>query len=328
MAADANREHSTAGRLVTFALVVGGLFASAYAFGERLPGHSHTGSTTDGHAHTHTTGGSDTTSMDGMTHDHSGGGDTVALTTSSATSDGYMLVEEPGTPIVPCPSAGCHATSTFHLTAPDGSTVTAFDWVHGAFLHVVLVSPDLTRFEHVHPEVQADGTWVLTAPDDNEWHVVFESTPTGAGDPVIVTSHFAAKDPAATAPDADLPALNSTATVTAADGTRLVVDLRTTDTGLQFTVTTSTGSPAEGLEAYLEQPAHLVAFRVDDLAYAHIHPTSEIGDPVITYMGALPADTTYRLFLQFSYLGEVLTVPYTYVTCPTSPHGAREVQNP
>ena len=183
MAADANRQHSTAGRLVTFALVVGGLFGSAYAFGEWLPGHSHAGPTTDGHTHTHTTGASDTTSMDGMegmTHDHSGGGAAVALTTSSDMSNGYMLVEQPGTPILRCPSAGCHATSTFHLTAPDGSTVTAFDWVHGAFLHVVLVSPDLTRFEHVHPEVQPDGMWVLTAPDDHEWHVVFESTPTGA----------------------------------------------------------------------------------------------------------------------------------------------------
>ena len=84
--------------------------------------------------------------------------------------------------------------------------------------------------------------------------------------------------------------------------------------GLSLSTTTSTGSPAEGLEAYLEQPAHLVAFRVDDLAYVHLHPMSEIGDPVITYMGALPADTTYRLFLQFMYRGEVLTVPYTFAT--------------
>ena len=122
------------------------------------------------------------------------------------------------------------------------------------------------------------------------------------------------RSPSSSVPAADLPALNSTATVTAADGTRLVVDLRTTDTGLQFTITTSTGSPAEGLEAYLEQPAHLVVFRVDDLAYVHLHPTSEIGDPVVTYMGALPADTTYRLFLQFMYRGEVLTVPYTFAT--------------
>ncbi|MFZ9629967.1 MAG: hypothetical protein ACO3C1_11520 [Ilumatobacteraceae bacterium] len=313
----AGRDHrqSTAGRLVTFALIVLGLFGTAYAIGERLPGHSHTGTTSsDGHTHTHSTAGGDMASMDGMSHDHSGGGDAIALTTSSDTSNGYTLIEEPGTPIVPCPSAGCHATSTFHLTAPDGSTVTSYDWAHGAYLHVVMVSPDLTRFEHVHPDIRPDGTWVLTAPDDNEWHVVLESTPTGATTPVIVTSHVAAKDAGSTTPAADLPSLNSTATVTAADGTRFVVDLRTTDTGLQFTITTSTGAPAEGLEAYLEQPAHLVAFRVDDLAYAHIHPTSEIGNPVITYTGALPSGTTYRLFLQFMYRGEVLTAPYTFAT--------------
>lgn len=303
MTGDAPRRQTTAGRLVTFALIVLGLFGTAYAIGENLPGHSHS----DGSTAEDATGG--------HTHTHSGGGDAIALTTASDMSNDYMLMEEPvDTSTMKCPTDGCHATSMFHLVAPDGSTVTSYDRVHGALLHAVMVSPDLVRFEHVHPEIQPDGSWMLTAPDDDEWHVVFESTPTGATEPVIVSSHFAAPDPAATSPAADLPPLNSTATVTAADGTQLVVDLRTTDTGLQFTVTTITGSPAEGLEAYLEQPAHLVAFRVDDLAYAHLHPMSEIGDPVITYMGALPAGTTYRLFLQFAYHGEVLTVPYTFAT--------------
>lgn len=291
------QRQSTLRRLTTYALIVVGLGLTAYAVGERLPGHSHSTAAGSDDSHDH---GAD------MTHDHSGGTHEVVLVTSAATSGGYELVEH----------SRDGGTARFALAGGDGggsgnndSDVTEFEWVHGAYLHVVMVTPDLSRFEHVHPEIGDDGTWLVTAPDDGEWHVVMESTPGGASSPVIVTSHFDG-----TASATALPPSSSTASVATASGIELVVDLRTTETGLQFAVTTADGSAATGLEAYLEQPAHLVAFRADDLAYVHLHPTSDIGDPVITYDGVLPAGATYRLFLQFAVDGEVLTVPYTVVT--------------
>lgn len=293
------QRQSTSRRLVTYALIVVGLGLTAYAVGERLPGHSHTTAAESADGHEHDTHSDDSTDHgDGMSHDHGGGGHAVSLVDAAVTSGGYELVEV----------SRDGASAEFALRDRRGGEVTDFEWVHGAYLHVVMVTPDLTRFEHVHPEIADDGTWRVTAPDNAEWHVVFESTPAGSASPVIVASHFDG-EPATAA----LPTRSSTARVSTADGTELVVDLRTTDSGMQFTVTTAEGSPAQGLEAYLEQPAHLVAFRVDDLSYVHLHPTSDIGDPVITYDGALPTGTTYRLFLQFAVDGEVLTVPYTFV---------------
>lgn len=285
------QRQSTPRRLTTYALIVVGLGLTAYAIGERLPGHSHTTDAGSADSHDH---GSD------MSHDHSGGGHDISLIASATTSGGYELVER----------SRNGRTAVFALAGGDDGAVTDFEWVHGAYLHVVMVTPDLSRFEHVHPEIADDGTWSISAPDgDGEWHVVVESTPSGASSPVIVTSHFDG-----TASAAVLPARTNTASVTTASGTELVVDLRTGDNGLQFTVTAADGTPPEGLEAYLEQPAHLVVFRVDDLAYVHLHPTSDIGDPVIEYDGVLPAGATYRLFLQFAIDGEVLTVPYTVAT--------------
>jgi len=285
------QRQSTPRRLTTYALIVVGLGLTAYAIGERLPGHSHTTDAGSADSHDH---GSD------MSHDHSGGGHDISLIASATTSGGYELVER----------SRNGRTAVFALAGGDDGAVTDFEWVHGAYLHVVMVTPDLSRFEHVHPEIADDGTWSISAPDDDgEWHVVVESTPGRASSPVIVTSHFDG-----TASAAELPAQTSTASVTTASGTELVVDLRTGNDGLQFTVTAADGTPPEGLEAYLEQPAHLVVFRVDDLAYVHLHPTSDIGDPVIEYDGVLPAGATYRLFLQFAIDGEVLTVPYTVAT--------------
>lgn len=300
MAAGASpQRQSTSRRLVTYALIVVGLGLTAYAVGEQLPGHSHSTAAESPDDHEHDTHSGDSTDRDdGMSHDHGGGGHEVSLVDAAVTSGGYELVEV----------SRDGADAEFALRDSGGGEVADYDWVHGAYLHVVMVTPDLTRFEHVHPEIADDGTWRVTAPDDAEWHVVFESTPSGSASAVIVASHFDGESSTAS-----LPTRSSTARISAADGTELVVDLRTTDTGMQFSVATADGSPAQGLEAYLEQPAHLVAFRVDDLSYVHLHPTSDIGDPVITYEGALPTGATYRLFLQFAVDGDVLTVPFTFV---------------
>jgi len=72
------------------------------------------------------------------------------------------------------------------------------------------------------------------------------------------------------------------------------------------------GSPVSGLEPYLGQPAHLVALRSSDLAYVHLHPMMNMVSAFM-FGTKLPQPGTYRLFLQFGYHGEVLTVPFTVV---------------
>ncbi len=53
-------------------------------------------------------------------------------------------------------------TLTVKILNADGKTlVTAFDEVHIKLLHFIVVSQDLTRFLHVHPNYQGDGIFVL-----------------------------------------------------------------------------------------------------------------------------------------------------------------------
>jgi hypothetical protein len=65
------------------------------------------------------------------------------------------------------------------------------------------------------------------------------------------------------------------------------------------------------LEPYVGQAAHLIAIRQGDLAYAHLHPLDSAPGAYV-FSGDLPTGT-YRLFLQFGYRGDVLTVPFTVV---------------
>lgn len=284
----AERSDGRTGRLITFAVVLAGLFATAYSIGERLPGHDHgtAADADDGHS--------------GMDHSMP-----VEPALPGGVDGGYRLVESL--------DAADGATHLFHLTDSDGERVSAFDLVHGALLHVVGVRPDLSDFFHVHPEIGPDGSFEVTLPAEGMWHVVFESTPTDNDGTAVVVS-TALTDGTDVEP-VTLPAPSTKATVMGADGTELVVTLRrTTDGALEFDVTDAAGTPIDGLEPYLGQPAHLIALRATDLAFAHLHPKSAVGDPTISFGGVLPEGGTYRMFLQFGWAGSTVTAAFTLAT--------------
>ncbi len=280
---------SVRSRLVSYGLVLVGVFGTAYAVAEKLPGHSHSGSAT--HTHTHpsttiagtTTGG---TSMGGMDMSAAGAGQ-LGL---ESTADGYQLVV-----------SEFSATTLVFEIDHDGTAVRDFVDAHGALAHTILVKRDMTGFQHVHPTLDAAGQWSvsvdLSAPGN--WRVIVESQPAGVSSPVALGVDVSV--PGGESPVA-VPAPSSMGMV---DG--LMVESVVNSDGLNFTV-----SPTEGIGPYLGMSAHLIALRVSDLAYVHLHPLNDVpGD--YRFDQSLPGPGTYRVFLQFMHNDKVVTVPFTIV---------------
>src|SRR5215213_2220745 len=49
----------------------------------------------------------------------------------------------------------------FRIVDEHGDAVTSFDRTHTKRMHVIVVRRDLSDFQHLHPEMAADGTWTV-----------------------------------------------------------------------------------------------------------------------------------------------------------------------
>ena len=272
----------TAVRLGSFALVLAGTFGTAYAIGERLPGHDHSTSSA----------GHDQATHGQATHDHATDGADDSPIAPGFAMNGYQLVTETVNEM----------GVTFHLRGPDGDNVTEFAVVHGALLHAVVIRPDLSDFHHLHPSIDTDGSWTLPIDGPGQWHIVFEATPVVDGAPLTQSIIVSA--------NSDDESATKVVPLPAAADTVEVGGLLVTRDGFEFRVTNADGSAATDLEPYLEQAAHLVALRQGDLAFKHLHP-SDSPAGTFDFGNGLRESGRYRLFLQFGYAGEVVTVPFT-----------------
>nr|WP_323447392.1 hypothetical protein [Streptomyces sp. YSPA8] len=214
-------------------------------------------------------------------------------------------------------------TITFRVTGPDGRPVTAYVPEHEKELHFIAVRRDTAGFQHVHPVRDEKGTWsteLVLEPGD--WRFFADIHPAGhhgtltlGADAAVAGSY----DPRPL-PEATGIARTGEYTVTL-DGD--LVPGEASD--LTLTVSRD-GRPVTDLQPYLGAYGHLVALRVGDLGYLHVHPEGEPGDgttepgPGITFMAAAPSGGTYRLYLDFQHDGVVRTAEFTVRATATAPH--------
>jgi hypothetical protein len=206
----------------------------------------------------------------------------------------------------------------FAIETAGGGPVTEFDELHERRMHLIVVRRDGTGFRHLHPEMDAAGTWSVpvrfgepgvyrafadfsaggeqyTLAGDLFVFGEFESRPFPAPRPIDETHGYEVRlrtgEPVAGAP-----------------------------TSLSFAVSEG-GHPVHDLQPYLGAKGHLVALREGDLAFLHVHPEEGHGDEPghghegdadeIAFEATFPTAGRYRLYLQFKHEGDVHTAEFT-----------------
>jgi hypothetical protein len=196
---------------------------------------------------------------------------------------------------------------------------------HTRKLHLLIVDPTLSDYQHVHPEPgRREGEWV------------FSLTPERAG----VYRVFADFTPAATArglyASADFTVSGSVATVTRSVNTTVqqagclftlvtpeVFRARQT-TGLKFRVESQgTVKQPVRLEPVMGAFAHLVTFDEARSGFAHLHPLetdlTQGPDPLrpeLTFIVTIPEPGRYVVWAQVSLAGNEVFVPFWIEVSP------------
>jgi hypothetical protein len=195
-------------------------------------------------------------------------------------------------------------TVAFRIVGADGEAVRDFDVTHEQRMHLILARRDLTGFQHLHPELAADGTWTaaVTLPEAGSYRLFADFS---YRDEAITLATDLRVDGAADL--APLPAPRATAVSDGGYDVRLDAGAARAgeEAGLRFTITRD-GEPVR-TEPYLGAGGHLVALREGDLAFLHVHPE----DDGVGFAATFPTEGRYRLFLQFKHEGRVQTVAFT-----------------
>jgi hypothetical protein len=282
-------------KLGGLALVVAAVFGGAYGLGqfvgpvtaEPAPAEEHEGMAADGHGD--------------AGHDEAGPPKGLQVS-----QDGVTL-EVLSTGL----TAGQPTDFTFRITDDDGA-VTRFTPTHDKLMHLIVARRDLSGFQHVHPTMDAEGTWrvPLTFATAGDYRVFADFEQAGATDGVTLGADVPVAG-AYTPTPLPPPALTS-----AVEDYRVTLSGELTPgTTSKLTMTVDRGGvPVTDLQEYLAAYGHLVALRQGDLAYLHVHPEeSARPGPTIVFYAEVPSAGTYRLYLDFRHGDVVRTAEFTVV---------------
>lgn len=185
------------------------------------------------------------------------------------------------------------------------------DVEHEKKIHLIVVSDDLSYFNHIHPEMNADGAYLVKTkfPTGGKYKLFADYKPSGSNhtvDQLDVTVTGAA--PAAKNYSVDKLQTNVdgyTLTLSPAGG-KFVTKAPMHITG----AVTQNGKAIDPntMENYLGAKAHMVVISVNEKEYLHVHPGVENGtfDLHTTFEKA----GTYRGWIQFQTNGKVHTADF------------------
>jgi hypothetical protein len=276
-------------RLGGFVLAVGAVFAGAYGVGV-LAGPV----------------APEAEPAEAMTH----GGEPVA---EGALPAGGLLVSERGYTLRVVTAgivAGVGQEFAFRILDDHGEPVTEFEVKDDRAMHLIVVRRDLSGFQHVHPELGADGTWrvPLTFAEAGQYRVFADFRPAGIdgdltlGADVAVAGEYRPRA---------LPAPARTAGV---DGYEVTLggELMAGESRPVTLTVRRDGREVTDLETYLGSFGHLVVLRDGDLAYLHVHPDERnTGPGTVPFVVEVPSAGGYRLYLNFQHAGVVRTAEFT-----------------
>ena len=236
------------------------------------------------------------------------------------------------------PAAGQNVRATLTLATSTGKPVGPADllFVHTQKLHLLIVDPTLTDYQHVHPvpgRRPGDWNFPFTPRCGGQYRLFADFTPAATGRGLYASTDLTVSGPVGPVADrAARPTVGPTKTDRAArpavDATTVIVD------GYRFTLTPAApiraNRPADlalvvtrpdggrvPLEPIMGAFAHLVAFDEARSGFAHLHPNEtdlarppDAVAPRLTFKVTIPQAGRYAIWAQVNLGGREVFAPF------------------
>ncbi|HEX8636082.1 MAG TPA: heavy metal-binding domain-containing protein [Pyrinomonadaceae bacterium] len=242
------------------------------------------------------------------------------------------------------PKPGERVRLNFVVAHPEtGARVRDFVLNHEKLFHLFIVSADMNEYQHLHPELTADGSFQVETllPRAGLYRLHSDFFPAGGTLQVLhrelATAGYRAPRTAA-APTTHLAAalVADTSFTKTIDGMRINLKWGGAElvpgafVRLKYDITDAlTGAPVRDLEPYLGAWGHTLILNADQSDYLHSHPTETLpegvsratlrGGPEVEFGAMFPEAGLYRIWTQFQRGGRVSTVSFTLTVKPAAP---------
>lgn len=209
--------------------------------------------------------------------------------------------------------AGKETAIRIHLQDETGKPVDKLDIEHEKLLHLIVVSKDLSYFNHIHPEYKGKGEFIITNtfPFGGEYKLIADYVPTG-GSKTTQTKWINVEG----GTTASVPLANDKGHSKNVDGVEITLENDHPEAGKDFELNfklndAKTKEPITDLEQYLGAVGHVVILSEDTESYLHVHPVEEKATgPQAKFITSFPRKGTYKIWGQFQRDGKVFTVPF------------------
>ncbi|MBG9567126.1 hypothetical protein [Brevibacillus agri] len=194
-----------------------------------------------------------------------------------------------------------------------GKPVEKFDISHEKEMHLIVVSKDLSTFQHLHPENKGNGMFTVTTtfPTGGDYKLIADFIPSGGE--AKTESQWVTIAGKAPSPRPLQPETNLTKVV---EGKEVTLSFDKLQSGKEVTMTFSfrdaaTKKPITNLQQYLGAIGHVVIISSDVEKYIHNHPLEEnTPGPEAKFGTAFPNSGIYKIWGQFQHNGKVFVVPF------------------
>jgi hypothetical protein len=207
-------------------------------------------------------------------------------------------------------------TLKLNIRDREGKAITNFDVFQEKLMHLIVVSDDLQFFNHLHPELQKDGSFTVetTFPQGGKFTFFSDYKPKGRSERVSVinTEIVGAKkvdrnvslETTKTIDNTQASLSFTPQNIEAGKESHLIFNLKDI----------TTNKPPEDLQPYLGELGHLVILKQsspltkEDYIHAHAMKNTPTGE--IHFMATFPRSGKYKMWGQFNRNGKIVVADF------------------